>query len=116
MKEKHNVTLYSCDFCNRKMQIKNAMIRHEKICTKNSDNFIACSGCDNCQEVKKTIHFDNHYYGDMQREVNSFYCKHHEKNMYPPKAEKLAIMYPENFEDEMMMPKHCDFFNCKLPF
>lgn len=116
MKEKHNVTLYSCDFCNIKMQIKNAMIRHEKVCTKNPDNFIACSGCNNCQEVKKDILIYNAYYGEYQREVKSFFCKALEKNMYPPKAQILAFQYPENFEDEIMMPKECEFKYLKLPF
>lgn len=116
MKEKHNVTLYSCDFCNRKMQIKKAMIRHEKVCTKNPENYIACSDCKHCEATTKQFHYQNHYYGDCYKEVKSFKCNALDKIMYPPKIEKTVIDFPENFEDEIVMPSKCEYQNSNLPF
>lgn len=108
-------TTYKCEYCRRLMQVKNACIKHELICAKNPDNFIKCIGCNNCEEIIKEVYNDG-YYGEYTREVKSFYCKAKEVNMYPPKALHLVGQYPESFEDEVLMPKECDFFTSEINF
>ena len=108
-------TVYSCGYCNRKMFVKNACFRHETVCSKNPANFIMCTGCDHCAEVRKDIYIDT-YCGEYTRDVKSFYCKAKEVNMYPPKTKNIAARYPDSFEDEILMPTECDLYKSDLPF
>jgi len=107
--------VYSCDHCNRKMFVKGACIKHELVCTKNPINFFACSSCAHLEEIEKEIYVDT-FMGGYNRKVKGFICTKLNVNMYPPKAQKLADMYPENFDNEMVMPKECEHKNADLPF
>jgi len=109
-------TVFICDHCNRKMFVKHACIAHEDVCTRNPKNFIACSGCDNLDVYNKeyVVNPDSdHPYG---RTSKAFRCKKLDVGMYPPKAKKIARNYPQNFEDEIVMPTECEHYIFKLPF
>ena len=45
MKVKENVTVYSCEYCKKKLFRQHAMEAHEMMCNKNPDNYRPCYGC-----------------------------------------------------------------------
>ncbi len=115
MKIKENITLYSCDYCKKKLQVKHAMIRHEEFCYLNPKNTPACSGCDFLKEIQKTIYFNSLYNPDSEssRIVKAFNCTKLNKELYPLSALRrdLPSKYPETFEDAELMPNNCEHFS-----
>jgi hypothetical protein len=105
-------TVFQCDFCDKRLFRKDAMERHELICSRNPVNNDACHGCTFCEEYKKEITVEG-YNGDFYeygRMVRSFKCNKLNVGLYPHKALNLFKKYPENFEDEMLMPNSCEHF------
>lgn len=115
MKTKHGVTLYACEFCNKKLQIYNAMVKHEIHCTKNPKNISACGGCVHIKEVPKTVYFDQ-WDGEGQKTCTSFHCVKLEKELYPYIVVRKGILerYPETFEGAEQMPNQCEHFSYYL--
>jgi len=106
-------TVFQCDFCDKRLFRKNAMVNHEHACSQNPINEDACLGCSYCQEVEKEITYSLFRFGDYDensRMVKSFKCTKLDKTMYPHKAKNLAIKYAESFEDETVMPNECEHF------
>mgnify|MGYP003560170479 CR=1 FL=1 len=58
MKVQENITLYSCDFCKKRMVRKHAMIKHEPSCYSNPENKPACSDCKFLEEIKVEYYYD----------------------------------------------------------
>jgi len=81
MTAKENVTIYKCDFCRKKLMVKHAMVRHEKWCESNPENFKKCSGCVNLQETTTKIEWD---YSDQcgMRTFKAFRCTNLDKLLY----------------------------------
>lgn len=102
-------TVFQCDFCDKRLFRKNAMVSHEFVCSQNPINKDACLNCSFCQEIEKEIYYDS-YYGERSRTVKSFKCTKLDKVMYPHKAKMIEAKYPESFEDETVMPNECEYF------
>lgn len=115
MKIKENVTLYICEHCKRKMQIKNAMINHEEHCSRNPKNISACSGCIFLKEETADIYYQN-FDGESHQTVMAFKCEKLEKRLYPYKVVRKGLLekYPESFEGQELMPNKCEHYNFNL--
>ena len=116
MNIKENVTIYSCEFCKRKMFVKHAMIKHEQWCNSNPVNSRACSGCEHLEDTPVEYYITTHSSdGDLdetRKEANGFRCKKLNKMLYPLKTEKKGLIekYPETFEGQEPMPKTCEHY------
>lgn len=102
-------TVFQCDFCDKRLFRRNAMINHELYCSRNQSNRDACASCTFCKEIEKTIYYDT-WSGENTRQVKSFECTKLNLKMYPHKAQKIEANYPESFEDEVIMPNECEHF------
>lgn len=93
------------------------MIRHEKICTKNPENWPICF--DSCMHLD-TVDVEyviEHAYNGMETEQKSycFYCKKLDKKMYPPKAEhKGYVEKYDVFYDQEKMPIKCKHYSSEI--
>ena len=113
MRQKDNTTVYHCDYCNKHLLRKYAMVNHEKRCGNNPDNFTACSDCENLERVEIEVDFGYEKTIDLQ----GFRCKKKDVIMYPPILEhKNKIPEVTYFKSEEViqerMPKKCDSFTC----
>ena len=109
-------SIYYCEHnpCKKKNYSKNAMEKHESICFFNPANKVACSDCLHCEPTKVAINETEYSRGT---DINAFYCSKRGVNIYPKKAERLVLKYPETFEDQIPMPKECEFWKSdSLPF
>lgn len=121
MKTIENVTLYKCDFCNKELKRSHAMIKHEKYCFSNPENYRPCNSCDHL-EYKEGESFEVHFVagGDFdtrfEKDPHYFYCNKFQKKLYNIIAEKRNLLekYPETFEDQEPMPKECDSYNVEF--
>src|SRR5574342_182226 len=119
MKIKKGVTVYTCDYCKKKLFIKQAMERHEKWCYNNPENSKACFGCRFLEETEIPYDVNMNALGQNlgvifdayteTRTARGFHCKKLDKTLYPLKVEKkgLPLKYPETFENQEPMPKEC---------
>ena len=116
MKIKGNVSVYSCEFCKRKMFVKHAMVKHEHLCNSNPENLRACVGCQYLEnttvEYYIAVRDTSGDLDEVRKETNGFRCKKLEKMLYPFKAEKKGLIekYPETFEGQEPMPKTCEHY------
>lgn len=102
--------VFQCDFCDKRLFRKNAMVNHEFVCSQNPINKDACLRYSFCQEIEKTLYIDHPYSGYHERKVKSFKCTKFDKQMYPHKAKMIEANYPESFENETLMPIECEHF------
>lgn len=105
-----NVTLYSCDFCLKKLFREHAMKKHEEMCGSNPKNQKACYNCVhlNVEEIERYIGSD--YDGDPQYTTTGcMKCEKLDKLMYSFSAERRGLpeKYPEDFEEQERMPNTC---------
>lgn len=111
MKVKNNVTVYQCDFCNKKLFRKNAMVNHEIKCSKNPKNIRACFDCVHCEVVNILFESDVQTYNDDDDtliESKTFKCNKKNIFMFPPKLEYRENGVPSYVEykgDEIMQEK-----------
>lgn len=111
MKVIENKTIYVCEFCEKKLFIKSAMDKHERYCSKNPENFKACSGCIHLKEEKYEYDKGDDYYGEPQYgSTKTFKCSLLNKEMYPTIVERKGYVqkYPSQFQGQEPMPKECD--------
>jgi hypothetical protein len=114
MKIKENVTLYICDHCGKKYQVKNAAIIHEQFCFRNPVNTHKCfEHCDHLIKGKEIFAFDDHPMGgEFSVSRTSFQCGISGKYMYSFIAEKRNIVPVYNDVEESReyerMPLQCD--------
>lgn len=121
MKIKENVTVYTCDFCKKKMFRKSAMEKHEHECYRNPENEVACNGC--CAHLIKkeaSVYLGDNYFG-VETHINCelFYCTAKNVFLYPMKTHfKGNAFHQEQIDDgtkpNELMPKECQHF--ELPF
>lgn len=111
MKVEENLTRYHCDFCSKKLFVKGAMVRHEKMCGNNPENAKACNGCKFIEEVEVPYEVDHDDYGSVTRNAKGFRCTKLNKLLYPLIVEKkkLPERYPHTFENQEPMPKECEY-------
>jgi len=109
-------TVFTCDFCKKKLFVKSAMQRHEVKCTMNPVNKNACSACVYLEEVDVLYytdgHFDGHYF-EQKNTVRGFHCSKLNIDLYPHKCITKGLLekYPEQFEDKQVMPNECEHWN-----
>lgn len=117
MKVKENITLYVCEFCNKKLERKHAMEKHEKWCSKNPANETACSMCQFLKEEPTTIDVGSEDYPIVIR-CASFLCTKMNIGVYPHKVVRKGHLekYPEQYDGQILMPKDCEHFVINLPF
>lgn len=105
-------SVYTCDFCKKKLLVKHAMQRHEDLCNNNPKNFAACSGCIYIKEVPKEYSAPNNYDHDSDGVINTkgFRCTKLDKGLYPFLCVRKNMLkkYPEQFEGEEQMPAECE--------
>jgi hypothetical protein len=101
-------TVYTCDFCKKYSISKGAITRHQKKCSNNPINIVICIGggshCTNLEEIEVE--------GSMGYMIRAFHCKKLDITIYHPKAKIKGLLdkYKETFENQIPMPKDCDFF------
>ena len=118
MNIRKNTTVYSCEFCKKRMFTKNAMIKHELWCDRNPSNSKACSGCIHIKEIEVEIYHDDPRGRDITRKHKGLYCTKLDKKLYPLKVQRKGWdkIY-ETFSEQEPMPKECsDWSGGDLPF
>lgn len=108
---KENVTVYQCEHCKKKLFKDYAMIKHEKYCGANPENFTVCSDCDHMERREIEYFFDT-YEGQQSDKSNGFYCNCLKTYIYPVFIEHRTffIQNPEQFEDQIPFKKQCEDF------
>lgn len=112
---KENITLFICEFCKKKLFVKQAMKRHEVKCSKNPDNFSACTDCSNLEEKPiEYTRFGFNGYSETEEiiKTHTFHCKKLNKDIYPAAVlhKGLPEKYPETFFEQEVMPTECEHF------
>lgn len=113
MKIIENITLYKCEFCGKKLFIKQAMQRHEVKCNKNPENIPACFGCKFLEQTTNESRENHSEYGEVTQGWKAFRCTKLDKMLYPAKVVHKGILerYPESFEGQEQMPKECEYYS-----
>lgn len=110
---------YKCDFCNKSLMRKSAMIDHEDKCYKNPKNIKPCFDCKYLEETKKIVPFiiGNPEFVDNEKEVKVFRCTKLDKLMFPFSIERKRLHEKyDTFNDQSPMPNECkDYLEIK-PF
>ena len=120
MKILENITLYKCEYCGKKYQLKHFCELHEKRCPSNPDNYMACINCENAVKkemifIKEVAYFSENYgvgFTDEERKINAFWCNAKNHWIYPATKCNNPILQ-ENIIDEIKnepMPKECNNF------
>lgn len=124
MRVKENITLYICEHCKKRYEVKPAAERHELYCFRNPANFHACFK--HCKHlIKDKEKFDEDPHGgwattDMERV--SFQCAITKQFMYSFVAERrnCVPVYNDWEEDReyIRMPLECEHYEYgeNLPF
>jgi hypothetical protein len=111
--------VYYCDFCKKKGLSKHAMVKHEKFCSGNPENNVACQGCVNLEETVVAYGYSYDTLGEgygvipdggyQERKTTGFRCKKLNKDFYPLKCVRKGLVdkYPETFEGKELFPKEC---------
>ena len=116
MKVIENVTLYKCDYCAKKYQIKHFCEKHELRCSLNPINYMRCIDCTFAE--KKQMDFIKWVpciiHGEQEEEssIMAFWCSKKEHWIYPPTKVSNPIRQ-DNIEGEIKnepMPSECDDF------
>lgn len=110
MKVLENKTLYKCDFCNKKYQVKRFAEHHEKHCGRNPPNQHKCfQECKFLEKQKEKYDSGDDYYNEpIMREKTIFICKHSGNRMYSYIAERKGLVSHQ--EDAIRMPLECGDF------
>jgi hypothetical protein len=118
MNIKENITLYICDHCNKRYEIKKACEKHESVCLKNPKNWRTCFRCKHFEKKEVDVYFSQPWASTdaiYKRKIN--FCNLKKIGLVPP----LTTKEPYDligFENEEM-PKKCEIFEpitYNLPF
>lgn len=100
-------TIFRCEFCNKPMFGKGAMVRHEKYCKRNPKNAHKCF--EFCKHLQKTTEYEYDKDGNQIGGTEMLCIKRNVK-MYSFKYEK-NIHKPANALDGLeRMPLECDLY------
>lgn len=106
--------IYRCGHCNKYGLSKGAMVRHEKICYKNPDNFRPCLSCQHLTKRDVIIESDNYTYAETyqnrERKVSLFFCSKKDTFLWTPQN-KIRGNEIESGESNMYMPEQCDIYD-----
>ena len=106
-------TVFRCEFCNKPMFGKGAMVRHEKYCKMNPQNAHKCF--EFCKYLQKTTEYEYDEYGN-QIGGTEMLCTKRNVQMYSFKYEK-NINKPVNALDGLeRMPLECDLYEGPLNY
>lgn len=98
MKIIENVVVYKCEYCDKKLFRKNAMINHEAKCSRNPLNIRACFDCAMCEKVNIKYEPEPQIYCGGLSESTAFKCLSKNTYMYPPKIEFSEKGIPDYVE------------------
>lgn len=118
MKEVSNSTYYKCDFCNKKLFRKWAMVSHEQKCSSNPANNRPCLNCNFLQRVpaKYDTGISDYHNGDpVMKDFSAFRCSKLDKIMSHPTVDffshkhLLSWVEVKGVEvEQVQMPNSCD--------
>lgn len=101
--------VYYCEHegCKKHGLSKHQMIYHEKICTKNPENFRPCFR--RTYLIKKEAVVECYTYdgGSYDVKLDLLYCDSKKHFLYTPKNEIKKNMYELGYEFNNPMPKEC---------
>jgi hypothetical protein len=101
-------TIFRCEFCNKPMFGKGAMVRHEKYCKMNPHNAHKCF--EFCKYLQKTSNFEYDEEKGCRTGCTEMLCTKRNVKMYSFKFEK-NIYKPANSLDGLeRMPLECDLY------
>ena len=111
MRIRENVTLYNCDFCNKELKRKHAMVNHELKCRDNPANYQPCFRCKYMQKQndggnEKFYVAGGEVCSDYVDSMDYYFCNKLKKKMYTINAvhKNLIEKYPETFDEQEQMP------------
>lgn len=111
MNEKHNVSVYSCGYCNKKYFIKNACLKHEdKRCRDNPKFYTPCFDCPNLEKasILVDILLDDNHGEPIEKDKNVFRCRELKKCVTPRTS--IYRLETVGVENEWM-PKECGIYS-----
>ena len=106
-------TVYTCEYCGRKMLGKGAMSFHERYCKNNPNNFHKCFMY--CKYLERVVtefpdeEFSNHY------RITEMICKKRNVKMYSYKFEKHKKPHSA-LNGLERMPLECEVYEGMYPF
>jgi len=100
--------VYYCEHCKKHGLVKNKMIYHEAICSKNPQNYRPCFNCEHLNKgIQEITNYD--YLGrEYIEKLTVFYCEEKLICLYPPKVEAKGNAF--EIDDNHPMPKECELF------
>lgn len=107
-----NKTLYKCEHCRKKYEVKSACEKHERICSKNPAYLKPCHSCTNCKKVKTYVPsgYSDFYGNESEREVDILFCDKISTYVHSPKvAAKGNAFVPGDFSN-VVFPDTCEFY------
>lgn len=120
MKVKQNVTVYSCDFCKKKMFREHAMKRHEEMCFRNPENKRPCFTCQHFEMKEVDVNWqDPVYYADHTEKKTLMFCNKFNHCLISPQTsiKGNAISSDDLYDyDNEDMPLNCGEWVVNLPF
>ena len=111
MKIKENITVYKCDFCDKKLFRKYAMLKHEDLCNSNPKNFKACMDCKYLEKIQIDAHWvvGNPEYVENSKQVDVFRCNKLDKLMFPFSIERRKLHERfSTYDEQEAMPNNCE--------
>lgn len=110
MKTIENVTLYKCDHCGKNLQMKHAMIKHEKSCYYNPENTTVCIGCKFLDKKDIDLYYEM-FDGEHVRSVNVFYCSKIDSALFPITMDHNKAFEFVDVENQPMLKECKEFSN-----
>lgn len=102
-----NRTLYACDHCGKRYQIKSACLYHEQHkCYRNPNNQHICF--DNCKffkQIEEETTQSNYDGSEYQFKYKTFWCEKHHQEMYSYRINDKHFLKP--FIGGVRMPLDC---------
>ncbi|MDP9954710.1 hypothetical protein J2X97_000347 [Epilithonimonas hungarica] len=111
MKVKENITVYQCEYCQKKLFLKHAMIKHEDLCFKNPKNNKPCYSCIFCHKEEIRVDFDDPYNPDgyTTKKVEASKCVKLDIIMFPWSIERKRLHEKyETYSEQEPMPRECE--------
>lgn len=115
-----NTTIYKCEHCRKKYEIKRHCEAHELKCVKNPENFIRCIDC--AHSEKRTMNYNKWIpcliYGEKESDaqIEAYWCTQKKHWVYPHTKVNNPI-FAHDIEREIPnepMPKECDMYKYKF--
>lgn len=108
MKSKTKEVFY-CEFCNKNGLSRYKMEYHEKVCTRNPENYRPCLQCKYISK-KEAKSYNYFQFGIIEREVELLFCDKKDVYLYTPKNQIKGNQFDLGDFENNPMPKECELF------